>query len=546
MSRYPVITTQPTISVDVAIVGSGLAGLTAALELAQRHDVAIISKGGVTQGASALAQGGVAAVLDSRDNFADHIEDTLAAGAGLSDETAARYIVERGPAAIAWLVSHGVEFTPDDTAESRLHLTREGGHSQRRVVHAADATGRAIVDTLAVKVRQHPRITIFEHHFAFELITSATPHSPGNACLGLQVLDVRTGIIKTIAAPNTVLATGGAGHVYLHSTNPVSATGDGIAMAWRAGCRVANMEFMQFHPTSLYHPGGDTLLISEAVRGEGGLLKRVHDGVRFMPAYDPAAELATRDVVARAIEQEMATYGAECVHLDIRHRSRTFLLSHFPTIFARCKALGIDIAREPIPVVPAAHYACGGVLTDLCGRTDLAGLYAVGETGCTGLHGANRLASNSLLECIVIARAAAQKIAQETIGSLAVSTLPPQVVHWIPQELGETPVAEVERPPIRRVKDALRRLMSNHVGIVRSSERLHHARAEIKHIRHGLERHGRTAPASMESLELRNLLEVAELIVKSALARRESRGLHYSLDYPHAESDPLPTVLRPQ
>ncbi|WP_144410078.1 L-aspartate oxidase [Cupriavidus basilensis] len=544
MHRNQALAMPPAALFDVAIVGSGLAGLTAALELAQRYDVALVSKTALTQGASVLAQGGVSAVLDRRDSFADHIGDTLCAGAGLSDEAAARYIVERGPEAVAWLRSHGVDFTPDDHAESGLHLTREGGHSQRRVVHAADATGRAIMEALGAKVRSHRRIKIFEHHFAVDLLTSGVPGSSNHTCVGLHVLDVRTGSTKTIAAASTVLATGGAGHVFLHTTNPASASGDGIAMAWRAGCRVANMEFVQFHPTSLYHPVGDTFLVSEAVRGEGGLLKRVHDGQRFMLAYDPAAELATRDVVARAIEQEMAKYGAKYVYLDIRHRSASFLTSHFPTIFARCKAIGIDITRDPIPVVPAAHYTCGGVLTDLSGRTDLAGLYAVGETGCTGLHGANRLASNSLLECIVIARAAAQKIAEQTTDTLANSTLP-QLHCGIRPRPDERLATEFENLSINSTITTLRELMSTHAGIVRSNERLHQAQAEINRMYREHERRRRKAPASSTSLVLRNMIDVAQLIVTSALARHESRGLHFSLDYPFAGAEPAPTVLRP-
>lgn len=395
---------------DVAIVGSGLAGLTVALQLADTHRVVIICKRAMTQGASDWAQGGIAAVLDSGDSHDEHTQDTLVAGAGLCDDSATRYIVEQGREAIQWLIDRGVPFTRDDQAELGFHLTREGGHSRRRIIHAADATGHAVVSTLSEQARQHPNITIIEDHFAVDLITSRKLGLPGNRCYGLYVLEDASGEVQTITATHTVLATGGAGKVYLYTTNPDTATGDGIAMAWRAGCRVSNMEFIQFHPTCLYHPYAKSFLISEAVRGEGGLLK-LPDGTLFMPEHDERAELAPRDVVARAIDFEMKKRGLDCVHLDISHQPESFLREHFPTIHARCLELGIDIAREPIPVVPAAHYTCGGVVTDTAGRTDLANLYAVGETGCTGLHGANRLASNSLLECMVIGRAAALDIA---------------------------------------------------------------------------------------------------------------------------------------
>src|SRR4051812_7237556 len=409
---------SPIMKFDVAIVGSGLAGLSVALHLAQTRKVAIISKRELLDGASNWAQGGIAAVLDSGDTHDQHVADTLVAGAGLCDEAATRYIVEHGRQAIEWLIEQGVPFTRDESAELGFHLTREGGHSQRRIIHAADATGHAVQVTLEQKARSHPNITVLENHYAIDLIRSdrialnaGNPH-----CLGLYVQDINTGKVLTLAADQTVLATGGAGKVYLYTTNPDTATGDGIAMAWRGGCRIANMEFIQFHPTCLYHPYAKSFLISEAVRGEGGLLKLPEQagasaGKRFMPAHDERAELAPRDVVARAIDFEMKKRGLDYVDLDITHQPPAFLKEHFPTIYARCLEFGIDITKQPIPVVPAAHYSCGGIVTDMQGRTDMPGLYAVGETACTGLHGANRLASNSLLECLVVGRACAQFVA---------------------------------------------------------------------------------------------------------------------------------------
>jgi L-aspartate oxidase len=543
MSYRSASSKHPPILADVAIIGSGLAGLVAALEIAQNRSVVILCKGELMQGASSRAQGGVAAVLDPSDSFFDHVEDTLAAGAGLTDEAAARYIIERGPESIAWLISHGVVFTSDNDTHSVLHLTREGGHSKRRVAHAADTTGRAIMEALVARVVSHPNITVFENHFAIDLITSSKPCAPENTCLGVRALDLRAGHKKTIVTPSTILATGGAGHVYLNTTNPESASGDGIAMAWRAGCRVANMEFIQFHPTALYNPAADTFLISEAIRGEGGLLRRVHDGVRFMPAYDPAAELATRDVVARAIEQEMEKWGAEYVHLDIRHRSEPYLRSHFPEIFNRCQNIGIDITRQPIPVVPAAHYTCGGVLTDLTGRTDLPGLFALGETACTGLHGANRLASNSLLECIVIARAAAVEISREF--SVTASRVLPS--HW-DHSNSEAPTAtydaDFKTSRINDTRGSLRRLMSTHVGITRTTKRLQHAQAEISKLRESLRSVWTVPLLDGDVLALRNLIDVAELITISALDRRESRGVHFNIDYPQTKRTSTATILR--
>jgi L-aspartate oxidase len=405
---------------DVAIVGSGLAGLSVALHLAETRKVVVISKRTLLDGASNWAQGGIAAVLDSHDSYDEHVADTLIAGGGLCDEPATRFIVEHGREAIEWLITQGVPFTPDENAELGYHLTREGGHSQRRIIHAADATGHAVQVTLEEKVRKHPNITLMEHHYAIDVITTENLEKKkhGPRCLGLYVQDVKSGKVITISAEHTVLATGGAGKVYLYTTNPDTATGDGIAMAWRAGCRIANMEFIQFHPTCLYHPYAKSFLICEAVRGEGGELRLPMNagknaGKRFMPDHDERAELAPRDIVARAIDAEMKKHGLDHVNLDISHKSSAFLKEHFPTIMARCLQFGIDITKEPIPVVPAAHYTCGGIITDLSGRTDLPGLYAVGEATCTGLHGANRLASNSLLECVVLGRATAKYIEEQ-------------------------------------------------------------------------------------------------------------------------------------
>jgi L-aspartate oxidase len=516
---------------DVLIVGSGLAGLSAALHLAPTHRVAVLTKRALNDGSSQWAQGGIAAVLGEGDSLESHVDDTLVAGAGLCDLAATRFVVEQAPEAIAWLRELGVPFSLEN---GELHLTREGGHSQRRIVHVTDATGAAVQRTLIETVRRTPGITLFEEHTLVDLITGRKLGLADPACLGLYALDAATDEVLTFRAPHTILATGGAGKVYLYTTNPDTATGDGIAAAWRAGCRVANMEFIQFHPTCLYHPHAKSFLISEAVRGEGGLLK-LPDGTRFMPGHDPRAELAPRDVVARAIDFEMKKHGLDCVHLDISHQSPAFLQEHFPNILARCAELGIDITREPIPVVPAAHYTCGGVLSDLSGRTDVPGLYAIGETACTGLHGANRLASNSLVECMVFARAAAQAIAEAP--ARAGAELPP----WDDSRVADADETVV----ISHNWDELRRFMWDYVGIVRTNKRLERAAHRIALLAAEIHEFYAHFHVTRDLLELRNLVQVAELIVRSAQARRESRGLHFSRDYPALAAPAAPTILVP-
>ena len=518
------------LSFDVLIIGSGLAGQSAALRLAPHCRVALISKRGLEDSASGWAQGGIAAVLDSQDSIEAHINDTFIAGAWLNDKAATRHVVENGRRAIEWLIEQGVPFTKD---ESGYHLTREGGHSARRVIHVADATGLAVQDTLTAKVRKTPNITVLEHHIAIDLITGDKLGQADNRCFGAYVLNSRTGEVLTVSAPNTLIATGGAGKVYLYTTNPDTSTGDGIAMAWRAGCRVANMEFIQFHPTCLYHPQAKSFLISEAVRGEGGIL-RLPDGTRFMPEHDERAELAPRDIVARAIDFEMKKRGVDCVYLDISHKGEEFIRGHFPNIHARCLELGIDITREPIPVVPAAHYTCGGIICDLHGRTDVSGLYVAGEASCTGLHGANRLASNSLLECLVFSEAAVKDILAQQPGPQ------PALPQW-----DESRVTDAdEEVVISHNWDELRRFMWDYVGIVRTTKRLKRAKHRIGVLMREIDEFYANFRVSHDLIELRNLVVTADLIVRCAMQRRESRGLHYSRDYPDLAKSVRNTVLR--
>ena len=527
-----------TLDFDVLIVGSGLAGLSSALLLAPTCRVAILTKRAVREGSSGWAQGGIAAVWDKDDSFAAHVDDTLVAGAGLCDPAATQFVVEGAPQAIAWLQQMGVPFSQED---GHLHLTREGGHSARRIVHVTDATGAAVQQTLIEKVKASPNITLFEQHTLVDLITTEKLGQGGpNHCVGLYALDDDTDEVLTFRAPHTILATGGAGKVYLYTTNPDTATGDGIAAAWRAGCRVQNMEFIQFHPTCLFHPHAKSFLISEAVRGEGGRLL-LPDGTRFMPAHDSRAELAPRDVVARAIDFEMKKGGFDCVYLDISHQPLAFIQEHFPNIYARCLELGIDISQQPIPVVPAAHYTCGGVVTDLSARTDVAGLYAVGEAACTGLHGANRLASNSLVECMVFARAATHLIANEMTASGAFPTTTLALPTWDDSRVTDADESVV----ISHNWEELRRFMWDYVGIVRTNKRLERAAHRITLLQSEIQEFYANFHVSRDLLELRNLVQVADLIVKSAQARHESRGLHFSRDYPDMLATAVPTTLMP-
>ena len=523
---------------DVLILGSGAAGLATALGVASSARVAILSKGPLPAGSTLWAQGGIAAVLDDTDNIDAHVRDTLDAGAGLCHEEAVRYTVERSAEAVRWLVEQGVGFdmeTGTDGGE-RFHLTQEGGHSHRRIIHSADATGSAVETTLVERVRQSPNVEVFEEHVAVDLLIREKLGLPGSGCIGAYVLDRSTGSVDVFTAPCVVLATGGASKVYLYTSNPDGSTGDGIAMAWRAGCRVANMEFNQFHPTCLYHPEAKSFLVSEALRGEGGLL-RLPDGSRFMDRFDPRAELAPRDIVARAIDHEMKRLGADCLHLDVSHLDADKVETHFPNIRRRCLDFGIDITREPIPVVPAAHYTCGGVVTDLDGRTDVPGLYAVGECASTGLHGANRMASNSLLECIVFARAAST----DMLASLAAAESPPEAPLWDESQVTDSD----EDVVISHNWDELRHFMWDYVGIVRTNKRLARAHHRVTMLRREINEYYSNYKISSDLIELRNLALVAELIILSAQSRRESRGLHYTLDFPALSAAARDTVLTP-
>ena len=520
---------------DVLIIGSGAAGLAAALRLAERSSVCVLSKDAVRGGATNRAQGGVAAVTAPDDSVEAHVADTMAAGAGLCDEDIVRFAVSRAPEVVARLARLGVRF---DQQQGAPHLTREGGHTHRRVLHVADATGAAIQETLVAQTTAHSNIDVKSGRVAIDLITAAKLGLGPNRVLGAYVYNADRDHVEVFEAPFVVLATGGASKVYLYTTNPDGATGDGIAMASRAGCRVANMEFNQFHPTCLFHPQARSFLISESVRGEGGRLL-LPDGGRFMRRFDARAELASRDVVARAIDHEMKRLGADCVYLDISHRPAQFVEAHFPNILARCLELGIDMRREPVPVVPAAHYTCGGVVVDRTGRTDVPGLYAVGETSCTGLHGANRLASNSLLECLVFADAAAADIGARRATSLGRRSASPPA--WDESRVSDSD----EQVVIAHNWTELRRFMWDYVGIVRTDKRLQRARHRVDLLKREIHDYYARHRVGADLIELRNLVHVADLIVRSAAGRRESRGLHYTLDHPQPAARSAPSIVHP-
>jgi L-aspartate oxidase len=517
-------------SYDVIIIGSGAAGLSVALALPRHLNIALISKSEITEGATFYAQGGISAVMDPADTNAAHISDTLAAGSGLCHPEVVEHIVSNGRNRIEWLIGQGVPFSTRTSKSGRreFHLTQEGGHSHRRVVHAADATGAVVEDTLVSRIRDYDNVTLMESHAAIDLITTYSKDTKQKRCVGAYVLNEVSDNVLTIHARAVVLATGGVGKVYLYTSNPNVATGDGIAMAWRAGCRVANMEFVQFHPTCLYHHRAKTILLTEALRGEGAVLL-LPDGKRFMPSFDERAELAPRDIVARAIDHEMKRLGLNCVYLDISKKSKSFLLKHFPNAYETCIEYGIDITTDPMPVVPAAHYLCGGIVTDINGQTNLPHLYAVGEVACTGLHGANRMASNSLLECLVIASKTVESITA-LLGSVTNENV--EIVPWDASRV----IKGSEDVIISHSWDEIRRVMWDYVGIVRTNKRLERAQQRIEVLKNEINEFYSSFNISKNLIELRNLVLVADLIIRSAKLRRESRGLHYTLDYPNRDN----------
>ncbi|EFN8812786.1 L-aspartate oxidase [Escherichia coli] len=531
--------TLPEHSCDVLIIGSGAAGLSLALRLADQHQVIVLSKGPVTEGSTFYAQGGIAAVFDETDSIDSHVEDTLIAGAGICDRHAVEFVASNARSCVQWLIDQGVLFDThvQPNGEESYHLTREGGHSHRRILHAADATGREVQSTLVSKAQNHPNIRVLERSNAVDLIVSDKIGLPGTRrVVGAWVWNRNKETVETCHAKAVVLATGGASKVYQYTTNPDISSGDGIAMAWRAGCRVANLEFIQFHPTALYHPQARNFLLTEALRGEGAYLKRP-DGTRFMPDFDERGELAPRDIVARAIDHEMKRLGADCMFLDISHKPADFIRQHFPMIYEKLLGLGIDLTQEPIPIVPAAHYTCGGVMVDDHGRTDVEGLYAIGEVSYTGLHGANRMASNSLLECLVYGWSAAEDITRRMPYAHGVSTLPP----WDESRV-ENPD---ERVVIQHNWHELRLFMWDYVGIVRTTKRLERALRRITMLQQEIDEYYAHFRVSNNLLELRNLVQVAELIVRCAMMRKESRGLHFTLDYPELLTHSGPSILSP-
>ncbi|HAY5091728.1 L-aspartate oxidase [Escherichia coli] len=531
--------TLPEHSCDVLIIGSGAAGLSLALRLADQHQVIVLSKGPVTEGSTFYAQGGIAAVFDETDSIDSHVEDTLIAGAGICDRHAVEFVASNARSCVQWLIDQGVLFDThvQPNGEESYHLTREGGHSHRRILHAADATGREVQSTLVSKAQNHPNIRVLERSNAVDLIVSDKIGLPGTRrVIGAWVWNRNKETVETCHAKAVVLATGGASKVYQYTTNPDISSGDGIAMAWRAGCRVANLEFNQFHPTALYHPQARNFLLTEALRGEGAYLKR-SDGTRFMPDFDERGELAPRDIVARAIDHEMKRLGADCMFLDISHKPADFIRQHFPMIYEKLLGLGIDLTQEPVPIVPAAHYTCGGVMVDDHGRTDVEGLYAIGEVSYTGLHGANRMASNSLLECLVYGWSAAEDITRRMPDAHGVSTLPP----WDESRV-ENPD---ERVVIQHNWHELRLFMWDYVGIVRTTKRLERALRRITMLQQEIDEYYAHFRVSNNLLELRNLVQVAELIVRCAMMRKESRGLHFTLDYPELLTHSGPSILSP-
>ncbi|HBW85021.1 MAG TPA: L-aspartate oxidase [Gammaproteobacteria bacterium] len=534
---------------DLVVVGSGAAGLTLALRTADFARVTVLSKGDLQEGATYYAQGGIAAVLDDSDSVDSHVEDTLHAGVGLCHRDVVEHVVEHSASAVSWLVTQGVPFTTKSTAEANsngdapvnpaelasLHLTQEGGHSHRRIIHATDATGRAVFQTLQRRAREHTNITLLEGCTAVDLVTELS--GTGRTCVGVYVLVQASGRVEAVRSRFVALATGGASKAYLYTSNPDGASGDGIAMAWRAGCRVANLEFNQFHPTCLYHPHAKSFLITEALRGEGAYLE-LPDGTRFMPDFDDLAELAPRDIVARAIDHEMKRLGCDCVYLNITHKPADFVKAHFPNIYERCLCFGIDITRDRIPVVPAAHYTCGGVMVNTQGETNISNLYAIGETSFSGLHGANRMASNSLLECFVIAFGAADSIRARFDRTTLIDRINP----WDESRVTDSD----DEVLVSHDWDEIRRFMWDFVGIVRTSKRLQRARSRISVIREEVRDYYIKHRVTNDNLELRNLALVAELIVNSALQRQESRGLHFTLDFPDTLARAKDTILSPE
>lgn len=520
---------------DILVIGSGAAGLALALNLSEFGRIAILSKNRLKDGSTWHAQGGIAAVLDNKDSVEAHVKDTLKAGAGLCHLDAVKFTVENSKDAIQWLIDQGVSFTRNNE-DSDYHLTKEGGHSHRRIIHSADATGKAVQSTLIERIHESDNVDLFEQHIAIDLIHQADADSRRIRCSGAYVYDRENDQVCTFEAKVVILATGGASKTYLYTSNPDGASGDGIAMAWRAGCRAANMEFNQFHPTCLFHPNAKTLLLTEALRGEGAHLK-LPNGERFMHRFNEQGELAPRDIVARAIDHEIKRLGCDHLYLDISHKPAEFINEHFPNVKESCLKYGIDVTKDPIPVVPAAHYTCGGIMIDQHGQTDLMNLYAIGETTFTGLHGANRMASNSLLECIVYARSAAQHIKQNLQNISEVETPKP----WDSSRVTNSD----EDVVISHNWDELRRFMWDYVGIVRTQKRLERAQHRIKLLQKEISEYYSNYKVSNDLIELRNLATVAELIIRSAMERKESRGLHFSLDYPELGQVARDTVLVP-